>query len=374
MKIGIVCYPTLGGSGIVATELGHALAEKGFEIHFIAYQIPFRLHLERENIFFHEVGINQYDLFQYPDYAITLAVKIAEVVKEYQIDILHVHYAIPHAASAFLAKQLLEKHKIAVVTTLHGTDITLVGRDPAYFEMVKFSIEKSDGITAVSNNLKEQTCQYFGIHRDIQVIYNFFNPRPELIGKKNLRCQFVKPEEKLILHSSNFRYVKRVPDVIHIFEKLRKKIPAKLVLLGHGSGVDEIRDLVNSLGLQKEVFFLGKSRDVDLYVSSADLFLLPSAHESFGLSALEAMAYGVPVIASDTGGIPEVVLNGVTGYLSPIGNVHQMADHALHILTHPDEYERMSKACMERATNHFSVEKILPQYVQYYLDCINRLV
>lgn len=370
MKIGIVCYPTLGGSGVVATELGHALAEKGYEVHFIAYEIPFRLHLERKNIFFHEVGINQYDLFQYPDYAITLAVKIAEVVKEYGIELLHVHYAIPHATSAFLAKQLLRDQNITVVTTLHGTDITLVGRDPSYFEMVKFSIEKSDGVTAVSKNLKEQTSQYFHVHRDIEVIYNFFKPREDLIGTKPLKERFAPNGEKLLLHSSNFRYVKRVPDVVRVFAEVRKKMPAKLLLLGHGNGIEEIKDIVGDLGIQKDVCFLGKSRDVDLYVCSCDLFLLPSAHESFGLAALEAMAYGVPTVASKTGGLPEVILDNVTGSLAPIGDVNRMAEEAVHILSNPSIYQSMSEACVKRAAEHFSVEKILLQYEEYYQKCL----
>lgn len=366
MKIGIVCYPSVGGSGIMATELGHELAMRGNEVHFITYDIPFRLQLEQKNIFFHEVEINHYDLFKYPDYALALAVKIAAVTKDYGLDILHVHYAFPHATSAFLAKQLLDGYAIKVVTTLHGTDITLVGREPAYFQIIKFSIEKSDGITAVSNSLKKQICCHFGIHHNVETIYNFFVPQKDLIGKKPLSHLFVKEGQKLLVHSSNYRSVKRPADVIRIFELVRKEIDCKLLLIGTGNGMEEVHSMIGELGVAQDVIFVGNSLNVDPYVASGDLFLLPSSLESFGLAALEAMSYGLPVVASDTGGIPELVLHGKTGYLAPVGNVQKMASYALELLTDSERHRAFSEASSERAEKEFSAGKIVPLYEEYY--------
>lgn len=374
MKIGIVCYPTVGGSGVVATELGHALAAKGHEVHFITYDIPFRLRLEESNIFFHEVEIHHYDLFKYPDYALTLAVKIATVAEQFNLDILHVHYAIPHATSAFLAKQILgSPKKPAVITTLHGTDITLVGRDHAYFQIVKFSIEKSCGVTAVSKNLRQQTFKYFEIDRakQIEVIYNFFIPQKQLINQKPMRHCFVQEDEKLLLHSSNFRPVKRASDVVRIFKEVRKQIKCKLLFLGAGAGIEEVKKMVSEFHLTKEVFFLGKSREIDPYVASADLFLLPSEQESFGLAALEAMAYGVPPISSDAGGLPELIDHGKTGFLAPIGSIEKMAEYATFLLSSPQAYRQMSQAAMQSASENFSVDKILPQYEAFYEKTLN---
>lgn len=366
MKIGMVCYPTVGGSGVVATELGHALAKRGHEVHFITYDVPFRLQINESNIFFHEVEITQYELFKYPDYALALAVKMANVAKQYKLDVLHVHYAIPHATSAFLAKQLLDKQKIAVLTTLHGTDITLVGRDPAYFQIIKFSIEKSDGITAVSEALKMQTCKHFDICNEVDVIYNFFVPQTEYMGKKPLRDLFVKGKQKLLLHSSNYRSVKRPEDVVRIFALVRKQIDCRLMLLGTGSGLDEIQRMVYEQGLQDDVIFVGKSRNVDPYIASADLFLLPSAQESFGLAALEAMAYGLPVVATRVGGLPELIEEGKSGLLAPIGAVEKMAEHAIYLLSNEDVYASFSEAARRRAAEKFSAEKIVPQYEACY--------
>lgn len=366
MKIGIVCYPSLGGSGVLATELGHELALRGHEIHFITYEMPFRLKIEDPNIFFHEVEINQYDLFKYPDYALTLAVKLAAVSQRWNLDILHVHYAIPHATSAYLAKQILGTIKPRVITTLHGTDITLVGRDPAYFQIVKFSIEKSCGVTAVSNSLKEQTCKYFKINKEIEVIYNFFIPNKDLEGKKPQRKSFVREGEKLLLHSSNYRSVKKVDDVVRIFAEVRKKVKCKLLFLGTGNGLDDIYEMINTLGFRDDVFFLGKNREVDSYVCSADLFLLPSEQESFGLAALEAMAYGVPVIATRVGGLPELIEDGKTGFLFPVGDVDHMAEKAIQLLTNEQEYSQVSQNAKKAACEKFCVDKILPQYLAYY--------
>ncbi len=366
VKIGIVCYPTLGGSGIMATELGHQLALRGHEIHFITYEVPFRLRLHEPNIYFHEVEIHPYDLFKYPDYALPLAVKMASVSERHSLDILHVHYAIPHATSAFLAKQILGTVKPRVITTLHGTDITLVGRDPSYFNIVKFSIEQSCGVTAVSRSLCEQTHQYFNIQKHIEIIYNFFLPEEELIGHKPMRMRYLDGEEKLLIHASNYRAVKRVEDVILIFLEVKKQLKCKLLLLGTGPGIEEIRKMVHEYHLEKEVFFIGKSRDIDSYIASADLFLLPSSQESFGLAALEAMAYGVPVIASNVGGLPELIESGQTGFLEPVGDTKAMAADALRLLTDQTLYEKISKNAQEIARTKFSVDTILPKYVSYY--------
>lgn len=368
MRIGIVCYPTVGGSGVVATELGHELAKRGHEVHFITYALPFRLRLEEENIYFHEVEINQYDLFQYPDYALTLAVKIASVAECHRLDILHVHYAIPHATSAYLAKQILEAQgcPLSVVTTLHGTDITLVGIDRAYYQVVKFSIEKSDAVTAVSENLRTHTAEAFEIKRPIELIYNFFIPKEQYMSKRPCREEFVSEGEKLIVHASNYRPVKRVIDVIHVFERVRKKVPSKLLLLGTGPELDGVRRYVQKQGLEGVVHFLGVTREVDPYIASGDLFLLPSEQESFGLVALESMSYGVPVVASTAGGLPEVVEDGICGYLSPCGDISGMAEGALKLLTDEALYRSMSEKSKERANNYFSAEKIVSQYESLY--------
>lgn len=366
MNIGIVCYPSLGGSGIVATELGHELARRGHQVHFITYEIPFRLQLENPNIHFHPVEINQYQLFKYPDYALTLAVKIASVAQEQDLDVLHVHYAIPHATSAYLAKHILGSARPVVITTLHGTDITLVGRDPAYFQIVKFSIEHSCGVTAVSKVLCQQTQEYFGIEKPIEVIYNFFTPKPKLLGTKPFRDRFAADGEKLLLHSSNYRSVKRPKDVVRIFQRVQKKINSKLLLLGTGSGLEEIRHMVHELALDDSVIFIGENPVIDPYVASSDLFLLPSEQESFGLAALESMAYGVPVIASDVGGLPELIEHGRTGFLAPVGNVDQMAEYAVRLLSDPEEYQKIGQMAMQRAREKFCLSKIIPQYEAYY--------
>lgn len=366
MKIGIVCYPSLGGSGVLATELGHQLALRGHEVHFITYEMPFRLRLENPNIFFHEVEINQYELFKYPDYALALAVKIANVSKHYNLDILHVHYAIPHATSAYLAKQILGTEYPKIITTLHGTDITLVGKEPAFFEMVKFSIEQSHGVTCVSLKLCKETCSHFHICCNVEIIHNFFIPQADLIGKKPLRNDFVKEGESLLIHSSNYRSVKRPEDIINIFMKIQQRLPAKLLLLGSGPGLETIRQFVEKYQLEDRVIFIGNSINVDPYIASSDLFLLPSEQESFGLGALEAMAYGVPVIATRVGGLPEVVEDNSTGFLSEVGDIEKMADDAIHLLTNTSLYQEFSKEASLRAARHFSAEKILPQYEEYY--------
>lgn len=368
MKIGIVCYPSLGGSGVMATSLGEHLAVRGHEIHFITYEVPFRLNLSDPNIYFHQVEIHTYDLFKHGDYALPLAVKIAAVSKEYDLDILHVHYAIPHATSAYLAKQILGSKKPVVITTLHGTDINLVGIDPTYFEVVKFSIQQSCGVTAVSESIRSETKKYFGIGREIEMIHNFFSPRLDLIGTKPLRHKWVADEEKLILHSSNFRPVKRVEDVIRIFYQVLQKVKCKLLLLGTGPELGQAQRLVTELGLNHQVIFLGRNREIDRYVCSADLFLLPSSQESFGLAALEAMAYGIPVIASQVGGLPELIIHGESGLLAPVGDIDQMSAYAVEVLTRPDLSRRLGQNAMHRAREYFNVEKQVSLYENYYIQ------
>lgn len=364
LKIGITCYPTVGGSGVLATELGHQLAKRGHEVHFITYAIPFRLRLEEKNVFFHEVEVNQYDLFQYPDYALALAVKMAAVSDRYGLDILHVHYALPHASSAFLAKELMKnKRRPKVVTTLHGTDITLVGRDAAYFEVVKFSMEKSDGITAVSKSLCKETEEIFHLDKEISLIYNFFVPDKASIGGKN---PYKESGKKLLVHASNFREVKRPRDVLKIFLRVREALPSKLLFVGEGKGALAIAEEVANLGLQNEVLFLGNSREMEQVIAGADLFLLPSKQESFGLAALEAMAYGVPVIATRAGGLPEVIEDGKSGFLEEVGDVEAMAEKACLLLQDPSLHQTIAKSAKARAEGEFSAEKIIPQYEAFY--------
>lgn len=366
MRVGIVCYPSLGGSGIVATELGLALAKQGHAVHIIAYDIPFRLQEGHENIKFHQVEINRYDLFHYPDYALPLAVKMAEVAKKEALDVFHVHYAIPHATSAYLAKKLLGKSSPKIVTTLHGTDITLVGKDPGYFDIVKFSIEESDVVTAVSENLKERTIASFGIKRPIHVIPNFVALKKELVGTRPMKCSFAHADEKLIVHASNFRTVKRVEDVVAVFQKVEETIPSKLLFLGGGPEMERAWEEVQKRGLSKKVYFLGISREIDPYLASADLFLLPSSEESFGLAALEAMAYGVPVVATRAGGIPEVVEDGVSGLLFPVGDIEAMAQGAISLLSDEGLWSRFSFEGMRIAEERFSIERVLPLYLGVY--------
>lgn len=365
MRIGIVCYPTIGGSGVLATELGHQLAQRGHEIHFITYAIPFRLRLEERNIYFHEVILNQYDLFPNPDYALTLAVKIAEIAVSNRLDLIHAHYAIPHATSAYLAKKI-SKDKFKVITTLHGTDITLVGSDSSFKSIVKFSIENSDGITCVSKDLKKKTKAFFDLKNPIEVIYNFFIPKPELTNQKPFQKDFAPNGEKLLIHASNFRPVKRPMDVLRIFCKLREKIKCRLILAGGGNGINEIRKMVEEKRWCNEVIFLGENREIDPFIASSDLLLLPSEQESFGLVALEAMAYGVPVIGSCAGGITEVIENGVNGFLEPVGSIEKMANDALHLLKDKKLYQEFSENAKKRAENCFSAPKIVTQYESYY--------
>jgi L-malate glycosyltransferase len=370
MRIGIVCYPTYGGSGVVATELGKALADKGHQIHFISYAMPIRLDGYIGNVFYHEVEMGNYPLFEFPLYTPALASKIVEVTRFEKLDILHAHYAIPHATSAFLAREILNGD-LRIVTTLHGTDITLVGLEPSFLPVMKFSIEKSDGVTAVSRFLREKTTTNYGIRKEIRVIPNFVDTEKyRRIECEGIRERFAPAGEKILVHVSNFRAVKRVPDVIRIFDQVRKKVPSRLILVGDGPDRSACEMLVRELELQQEVKFLGKQQELVPILSAADLFLMPSQSESFGLSALEAMSCGVPVISSSVGGLPELQVQGETGYVAEFGDTDRMARYAVELLTSESRYARFSAAARARAVEHFDVHRIVVDYEQYYEECL----
>ena len=367
MNIGIVCYPTFGGSGVVATELGIGLAKKGYKIHFITYSQPTRLDFFNENLFYHEVNIRSYPLFKFPPYELALASKMVDVVKYEKLDVLHVHYAIPHASAAVLAKQILKDQgiEIPVITTLHGTDITLVGKDPSYEPVVTYSINQSDGVTSVSEDLKKDTYKHFNIRREIEVIPNFIDlEKFKKQRKEHFKTAICPNGEKLIVHTSNFRKVKRIDDVVKVFHKIQEQIPARLLLVGDGPERSHIESLCRELGIYEEVRFLGKLEAVQEVLSVADLFLMPSEKESFGLSALEAMAFEVPLVTSNAGGIPELNQHGVTGFVSPIGDVEDMTKNALHILN--DENLGTFKTNALKRAQDFDITNILPQYEAYY--------
>ncbi len=374
MKIGIVCYPTFGGSGVVATELGLGLAAKGHEVHFITYRRPARLLAFHENVFYHEVSGEDYPLFEYPPYDTALTSKLVDVVKHENLDLLHVHYAIPHAAVAYMAKKILlrEGRYVPVVTTLHGTDITLVGSNAAFKPVVEFSISKSDGVTAVSEYLKKSTLSQFDVECDIRVIYNFVDlARFRKVDKDHFKKAIAPNGERLLAHVSNFRKVKRVEDVIKIFQKVYEKIPCKLLLIGDGPQRRRAEDICRQIGLCHEVRFLGKQDAVEELLAISDLFIIPSESESFGLSALEAMACEVPVISSNAGGLPEVNIHGETGFITPIGDIDAMAQHAIEILSNEEFLQRFRKNAFRQA-KRFDIGKILPQYEAYYEEVIEK--
>lgn len=366
MKIGFTCYPTHGGSGVVATELGKLLAERGHEIHFITYDMPFRLGGFRQNIFYHEVAVNQYSLFRYPPYDLTLASRMAQVATLYELDLIHVHYAVPHAVSAYLAKQMVGE-QLKVITTLHGTDITVLGEDPTLHNIICFGMKQSDAVTAVSQSLKQQTRELFQKEQPIDVIYNFVDQRvyyPHNTGY--LRENYAQPHEKLLIHISNFRPVKRTHDVIRIFDMVQRELPAKLLLVGQGPEWSSVLDLVQSLGLTDKIHFLGRQDDIAQFMSIADLFVLPSAKESFGLVALEAMACGVPTVGSRIGGVPEVVIDGETGFLAELGDVETMASHAIQILRDNELHRRFVQNGLHRVDKVFHAGQIVDQYEALY--------
>jgi N-acetyl-alpha-D-glucosaminyl L-malate synthase BshA len=372
MKIGIVCYPTFGGSGVVATELGKELALKGHQVHFITYSQPARLDFFNENLFYHEVYIPNYPLFQYPPYELALASKMVDIARFEQLDVLHVHYAIPHASAAFMAKQILRTKGIyiPVITTLHGTDITLVGKDASFEPVVTFSINQSDGVTAVSESLRNETYDFFQIEKAIEVIPNFINLDKFKRQKKDHFRMAISPNnEKLLVHTSNFRGVKRVEDVIQIFAKVREQIPSKLLLVGDGPERPKMEKVCRDLGIYNDVRFLGKLEAVEEVLSVADLFLMPSEKESFGLAALEAMACEVPVISTNAGGIPELNIHGVTGFVSAIGDVEDMVRNALYVLD--DANLPTFKANALARAHDFDIEKIVPLYEQFYQRIID---
>jgi N-acetyl-alpha-D-glucosaminyl L-malate synthase BshA len=371
MKVGIVCYPTHGGSGVVASELAIGLAKEGHEIHVVSYATPFRLQSFHKNIFIHEVGIASYPLFKYPPYALGLATKLVELVEAYHLELIHAHYAVPHAASAYLAKQILNSKAIKIITTLHGTDITLVGADQSFHRVIKFTIEKSDGVTAVSNYLKKRTIQEFDIQREIRVISNFIDPiRPEKSRNQCDRESYAPHGEKILMHASNFRPVKRVGDVVRIFAQVHSRIPAKLLLIGDGPERLFVNQLVIELKLSDDVFFLGEQDHLEPLFFCADLFLLPSEQESFGLTALEAMNCGVPVIASETGGLPEVITHGETGYLYPVGEIKKMAKKSIELLSNPEKHKLFKQQARQRATQSFNANQIIPQYEEFYEEIL----
>ncbi len=376
MKIGIVCYPTYGGSGVIATELGIGLARAGHEIHFITYKRPARLTHFHENVFYHEVDGDDYPLFEYPPYDTALASKLVDVVKYEDLDLLHVHYAIPHAAVAYMAKKILltQGRYVPVVTTLHGTDITLVGNNKAFSPVVAFSINKSDGVTAVSESLKNQTYEYFNVEKDIRVINNFIDfERFRKSNKDHFKKAIAPHGERILAHVSNFRKVKRIDDVIYIFQKVYEKLPSKLLLIGDGPERRNAEALCRKLGLCHEIRFLGKQDAVEELLAVSDLFLMTSEKESFGLAALEAMACEVPVISTNAGGIPEVNIQGETGYLSDIGNIDEMAANAISILSDEAVLNRFRANALAQA-RRFDIKNILPQYEQYYEEILKTAV
>jgi len=375
MNIGITCYPVAGGSGIVATELGQQLAVRGHQVHFISYALPFRLDRYQANMMYHGVETTAYPLFKYPPYTLTLAAKMADVTRNYDLDILHVHYAIPHAACAFLARQLLAStndKQPKIITTLHGTDITLVGADPSYYDITRFSILASDGITAVSNYLADETRDVFKVDKEIRVIYNFFDhlrfkPTQALCSRK----EFVKDDEFLIAHISNFRPVKRTLDVIDIFDKIANQLPAKLLLVGEGPDTILARRQVNKKNLNDKVIFLGNQNRIEDILPCADLFLLPSEEESFGLAALEALACGVPVIGTSGTGLVEVVDDFKNGFLLPIGDTSSMARASVSLLKDKKRHEQFKLDAARSAIEKFSADKIISEYERYYEEVLN---
>jgi N-acetyl-alpha-D-glucosaminyl L-malate synthase BshA len=374
MKIGIVCYPTFGGSGVVATELGKALADNGHQVHFVTYNQPARLDFFSENLFYHEVAVSKYPLFEYPPYELALASRLVDVVRFEKLDILHVHYAIPHASAAFMAKQILMTYGIyiPVVTTLHGTDITLVGKDRTYQPVVTFSINKSDGVTAVSENLRKDTLEFFEIENEIRVIPNFIDlTRFSLKAKDHFKKAIAPAGEKILIHTSNFRKVKRTIDVIQIFAKISEKIPSKLLMVGDGGERSDCEQLARDLGVSDNVRFLGKQDAIEEILSVSDLFLMPSQSESFGLAALEAMACKVPVVSSNAGGLPELNIDGVTGFLREIGDVDGMAEKAIYILEDEDRLKTFKENALARA-KEFDLSIILPVYENYYIEVIEK--
>jgi N-acetyl-alpha-D-glucosaminyl L-malate synthase BshA len=371
MKIGIACYPTHGGSGVVASELSLALAGRGHEVHIVSYATPFRLNTYYENVYVHEVEVASYPLFKYPPYALSLATKLVDVTREFGLQILHSHYAVPHAASAYLAQKISRDIEPRTITTLHGTDITLAGTDSSFHEVIKFAIEESDGVTAVSEYLRRRTIREFDLTRDIRTIPNFidierFHPERQPC----IRDRFADLDEKVLMHASNFRPVKRVADVVRVFERIKRKVPSKLLLVGEGPEKLFVQTLVKELDLTGSVYFLGQQDYMEELLTCADLFFLPSEQESFGLAALEALSCGVPVIASATGGLPEVVVEGENGFLCGVGEIQEMSERALELLTDADKLRLFKIQSRAHAVGRFKRDLIIPLYESYYEEIL----
>lgn len=373
MKIGISCYPVYGGSGVVATELGMELSRRGHEVHFITYAQPFRLPYFMENIFYHEVEVPSYPLFEHPPYNLALSVAMQNVVEKHDLDLLHAHYAVPHATSAWIAKEMLGRDRFRIVTTLHGTDITLVGQDPSFQSLTQFSIRKSDGLTAVSEYLRQQTHEHFDIPlEDVEVVPNFVDlDRYKRDAYPCHKAKLAREGERIITHISNFRGVKRVDDVVRVFAQVVERVPARLLLVGDGPDRVRVQELATTLGVADRVLFLGKQTSVAELLACSDLFLLPSEMEAFGLVALEAMACGVPVIATNTGGLPEVVDDGASGYLAPVGDVDTMASAALRLLEDQDAWRAFSAAARTGA-ERFGADRVVTQYEEFYAEVLSR--
>ena len=375
MKIGITCYPTYGGSGVVATELGIELANRGHEIHFISYAQPFRLSGREERIHFHEVSVSNYPLFEFPPYSLALATRMSEVAEYYDLDVLHVHYAIPHSVSALLARQMLARsgRRLPFVTTLHGTDITLVGADPSYLPITSYAIDESDGVTSISDYLRRQTIETFSTTRPIEVISNFVNCDiyvRDPVAAQNLRAQYAAPGEAVLVHLSNFRPVKRIQDVIQIFARVAREMPARLLMVGDGPERSSAELLAKSLKISDRVHFLGKHDQVNQLLPVADLMLMPSEMESFGLAALEAMACAVPTIGTNVGGVPELIHDGVTGLLFPVGDVNAMSEAAVTLLKDHDRLNEMSQAGREEAQRTYCASRVIPRYEEFYASIL----
>lgn len=368
MKIGIICYPTYGGSGVVATELGKTLARLNHEVHFLAYAMPYRLSEFHENIHYHEVKVMEYPLFEYPPYSLALASKLAEIALYQKLDIVHAHYAIPHAVSAYLAKEMIkDEYSLKIVTTLHGTDITLVGRDPSFLGITRYGISKSDAVTTVSNYLREKTIESFQIEKPIKVIYNFIEEQPEQGSRcEELRHRIAPNGEKIISHLSNFRPVKRIIDIIEMTPKILRKIPVKVMMIGDGPDRSIAETRARDLNIAEHVHFLGKQENIFLLLSSSDVFVMPSSLESFGLASLEAMACGVPCVTSNTGGLTELVKEGISGYTANVGDIDTMANLVISILEDEKKLKSLSASARSYAFENFHVEKIVPQYINLY--------
>ena len=373
MKIAITCYPTHGGSGVIASELALGLAERGHTIHIVSYAVPFRLRTFHPNVRIHEVEVASYPLFKYPPYTLGLATKLAEVAIDQEVDVIHAHYAVPHAVSALLAKQILGGESPKVITTLHGTDITLVGADESFHRVIRFAIDSSDGVTAVSKYLQQRTVDQFEPERSVEVIYNFVNTtRCQRTTEKCTRGHWAPNGEKILMHASNFRPVKRVSDVVRIFDRVQKEIPSKLLLVGAGPERLFVQQLVKELHLTEHVHFLGEQDYLESLLSCADLFVLPSEQESFGLVALEAMSCEVPVIGTAIGGLPEVVPQGETGFLFPVGETKQMADAAIELLSDDRKLASFRGRARQWAVERFDSETIIPRYEQFYQEVLER--